>query len=106
MLEQDTTATETAFKKAMEAFDYALGHQVVDEIVGHRDYDDTIHYNGDIIITDVTPQGTIVVNAGGGEIYSAWNCESSDEGYWIELLPKHDENGKLVAYEVLGYEHL
>ena len=99
--EQYTTATATTLEKAQKAFDYELGHQVVDDIVGVDG-----HYNGDITIDDVTPEGVIVVLAGGGEIYSGWNCEALDEGYWIELLPKHDENGKLVAYEVVGYDHI
>ena len=70
-----------------------------------------IGFNSDPIEAheDYQPEnGNIVIYAGGYEIYSAWNCEYADEGFWFELKPIGgvNGNGEDADYELVAYDYL
>jgi len=81
--------------KAQATFDYDLAHQVLDPHVAVvTEYEGTPHYDGDIIIDEVKPDGTLCVSAGYG-----WEHAS----HWFDLMPQYDDNGVVTAYKLLAY---
>lgn len=86
----------------MTELNYKAISKIVNPIVG---------YGCDPYLADDEDQpdnGNILIYAGAYEIYSAWNCESGDEGFWFELKPVGGvtENNEHAGYELVAYDHI